>query len=225
MRIERELPVGHPRRSSSWLNGSVCRTDASDCRTGGRVRPIIRMPDPLLRRAARACVPGDPSVAAVARDLVRTMAVHPGCRALSAPQIGRLLRIVALDVRAPARTVAAGGPGGPLLLVNPQLVVASGVRTLPERCLSVPHVVANVRRADDILVVAFSPEGGTTTLELRGAEAALLLHQLDHLDGVLTLDRLESLSDLSPLTTPAARARAYGSPRVPPSDPFRRTSA
>jgi peptide deformylase len=153
------------------------------------------------------------------------MARSPGCRALSAPQIGQLLRIVAIDVPPSATAGSTWRPDGPLVLVNPQLVVASGVRTETERCLSIPNVVASVRRAEDILVVAFSPGGQTIALELQGADAALLLHALDHLDGVLTLDRLQSLSDLSPITGPFAHLRPYG-PLGPPSpDPFRRTSA
>ena len=226
MRMEREHPVGHLRGCSDWL--SISKVEAGDCSTGGRVRPIIRMPDPLLRRAARGCAPGDPGVAEAARDLVRTMALHPACRALSAPQIGRLLRIVAVDLSPLARLTGPQRPEGPegapapVVLVNPQLVVASGLRTEPERCLSIPNVVATVRRADDILVIGFSPEGGTATLELQGTDAALLLHELDHLDGVLMLDRLESLSDLSPL---AAHQPPGEPPRLTPYDPFGHPSA
>ena len=182
MRIERESLVGSPR-------------SVGDCVTGGRVRPIVRMPDPLLRRAARTCAPGDPRVAEVVADLVQTMAAHAGCRGLSAPQIGHLLRIVAVDVAGPA---GDGTRPGPLVLVNPQLVMATGTQTAHEKCLSVPNAVASVRRADRILVVAFSAGGETMTLERAGAEAAVLQHELDHLDGLLTLDRLQSLSDLSP---------------------------
>jgi peptide deformylase len=123
------------------------------------------------------------------------MAAHPGCRGLSAPQIGHLLRIIAVDIAGPA---GDGSGHGPLVLVNPQLVMATGNQTGPERCLSVPNVVASVRRADRVVVVAFGAGGETMTLERRGAEAAVLQHELDHLDGLLTLDRLRSLSDLSP---------------------------
>jgi peptide deformylase len=205
MRIERESLVGSPR-------------SGSDCVTGGRVRPIIRMPDPLLRRSARPCAPGDPGVAEVVADLTRTMTRHPGCRGLSAPQIGQLLRIVAVDVAGPTHD---GARAGPLVLVDPQLVSATGAWTGSETCLSIPGVVADVQRADHLLVVAFSGEGETTTLELMGSDAALLQHELDHLDGLLTLDRLQSLSDLSPLPAGPPTLPVDASSRLPSGDPAR----
>ena len=204
MRIEREGLVGSPR-------------SVGDCVTGGRVRPIVRMPDPLLRRAARTCAPGDPRVTEVMADLVQTMAAHPGCRGLSAPQIGHLLRIVAVDVAGPA---GGGTSPGPLVLVNPQLVMAAGAQTGPERCLSVPNAVASVRRAGRILVVAFGAGGETMTLECRDTEAAVLQHELDHLDGLLTVDRVRSLSDLSPpVWGGPLRAEEGGPPGSLPASP------
>lgn len=161
----------------------------------GRVRPIVRVPDPLLRRVARPCSPRDPDVLEVAADLAQTLGAHPTCRGLSAPQIGRLLRIVAVNVTGDARAEVSHGP---LVLVNPELVVTTGTRVGREGCLSIPSVVANVRRASRILVVAWSVEAVPITLETSGFEARVVQHELDHLDGVLILDRIRSLSDLSP---------------------------
>jgi peptide deformylase len=206
MRMERNGPVGSSRGES-------------DFPFEGQVRPIVRMPEPLLRRVARPCSPIDPDVLQVAADLLRTMQAHPGCRGLSAPQIGRLMRIVAVDV---AGDPSTGSRGGPLVLVNPQLVVASGIWTECEGCVSIPNVVANVRRANRVLVVASSFEGGTVSLETSGLGARVLLHELDHLDGVVILDRLRSLSDLSP--APGCPSSS-DSTAPAPADSVRRTSA
>jgi peptide deformylase len=149
------------------------------------------------------------------------MAAHAGCRGLSAPQIGHLLRIVAVDVAGPAPD---GSRTGPLVLVNPQLVTATGLETGLEVCLSVPNAVASVRRADAILIVALGAEGGTMTLEGSGAEAAVLLHELDHLDGLLMLDRLRSLSDLSPPPAWPPNSPGDASPRFPSRVPARPSS-
>ena len=182
---------------------------------GGQVRPIVRMPDPLLRRVARPCSPFDPDVLQVASDLVRTMREHTGCRGLSAPQVGELMRIVVVDVTGDARAAASHGL---LVLVNPELVVATGTRVGREGCVSIPDLVANVRRANRILVVASSVEGDRISLESSGFEARVLQHELDHLDGVLILDRVRSLSDLSPRThgeRPVPAASRADSPPCP----------
>jgi peptide deformylase len=204
MRTDWDGPVASTRRGS----GSLFE---------GRVRPIVRMPEPLLRRVARACPPGDADVVQVAADLLRTMQANPCCRGLSAPQIGRLLRIVAVEMAAGL----AGGPGeGPLVLVNPQLVFATDVRTGREGCASIPNVVANVRRASRVLVVASSLQGGTVSVRASGLGARVLLHELDHLDGVVILDRLRSLSDLSP----APPCPSVSDP-APPAYSIQRSSA
>lgn len=181
--------------SDGMGSGSAKQADGL---AGGLVRPIVRVPDPLLRRVARRCSPTDPRVLAVAADLRRTIQVHPGCWGLSAPQIGWLIRVIAVDVTDDRRV---GVCHGPLVLVNPELVVAMGRRTGREGCLSIPNVVANVVRANRILVAASVPGGGSITLETSGFEARVLLHEMDHLDGMLILDRAQTLADLWPRGT------------------------
>jgi len=82
---------------------------------------------------------------------------------------------------------------GLLVLVNPRVMLASGAEVAREGCLSIPDLTANVRRATDIVVEALTPDGETRVIESEGFEARCLLHEMDHLDGLLFLDRVDSV--------------------------------
>jgi peptide deformylase len=84
---------------------------------------------------------------------------------------------------------------GLVVLVNPRVVHAEGSEVGREGCLSIPHLTANVRRWTRIVVEGTSSAGEETTIETEGFEARCLLHEIDHLDGLLFLDRVESLRD------------------------------
>ena len=126
----------------------------------------------------------------VAEDLVDTMHAHPGCVGLAAPQIGEPVRMVAVDVSGHPR---ADSDHGLLVLVDPAVVAADGAEVAREGCLSIPDLTANVRRATEIAVTGLDPHGEPVRIESRGFEARCLLHEIDHLDGVLFLDRVDSL--------------------------------
>jgi peptide deformylase len=126
----------------------------------------------------------------VARDLVDTMRDHPGCVGLAAPQLGELVRMVVVDVTGDRRATVSNGL---LVLVNPNVVSATGSEVAREGCLSIPDFTANVRRATRIVVEAATPAEGSRRIESEGFEARCLLHELDHLDGMLFLDRVDSL--------------------------------
>jgi peptide deformylase len=83
---------------------------------------------------------------------------------------------------------------GLLVLVNPRVVARSGAEVGREGCLSIPDLTANVRRATRIVVEARVPEGRERRIETEGFEARCLLHEIDHLDGILFLDRVDSLA-------------------------------
>ena len=149
------------------------------------VRPVLRYPHPALKQVATPLADGeDPGAAA--EDLLDTMRDHPGCVGLAAPQIGALVRLVAVDVSGHPK---ADSSHGLLLLVNPRVVREEGAEVAREGCLSIPHLTANVRRATRIEV-----EARNTRLEATGFEARCLLHEIDHLDGLLFLDRVDSLA-------------------------------
>jgi peptide deformylase len=127
----------------------------------------------------------------VAGDLVDTMRSHPGCVGLAAPQLDELVRLVIVDV---SEHPKATRHHGELVLVNPRVVRFAGAEVAREGCLSIPHLTANVRRATDIVVASHTPDGHTRVIEAEGFEARCLLHEIDHLDGILFLDRVDSLA-------------------------------
>jgi peptide deformylase len=136
----------------------------------------------------------------VARDLIDTMRAHPGCVGIAAPQLGDEVRMVVVDVSEHRRATRHHGL---LVLVNPVIRLSSGSEIAREGCLSIPDLTANVRRATDVLVEASDAEGATHAIEAEGFEARCLQHEIDHLDGVLFLDRVASL------TTDVFRRKRY----------------
>jgi peptide deformylase len=121
----------------------------------------------------------------VAADLIDTMGSLAGCVGLAAPQIGELVRIAVVDVRGHPR---ADSDNGLLVLANPRVARAEGSDVAREGCYSVPELTANVRRATRVVV-----EHRDGSFESAGFEARCVQHEIDHLDGVLFLDRVESL--------------------------------
>jgi peptide deformylase len=155
------------------------------------------VPHPVLKRAAHPLDPADSEgIRRVAADLLDTMRAHPGCVGLAAPQLGELVRMVVVDVSSHPKAVSSAGL---LVLVNPRVVARQGSEVAREGCLSIPDLTANVRRAQRVTVQA---ESGT--VEAEGFEARCLLHELDHLDGILFLDRVDSLA------TDVFRRRRHG---------------
>ncbi|WP_447977338.1 peptide deformylase [Candidatus Nitrospira bockiana] len=153
------------------------------------VRPILLYPDPLLKQCAAPVVPGDPVVAAVIQDMLDTLQASPGV-ALAAPQIGSLLQIIVVDV---ARKKGETGHGL-VILLNPRIIDQSGPRIIREGCLSVPDYTGNVLRYEETVVEGTTPEGQPATLVTHGFEALAFQHEVDHLNGRLFLDRIQSLS-------------------------------
>src|SRR5436190_9591235 len=149
------------------------------------VREILVYPDPILKEVATPAQAGDAE--RVGRDLVETMRSFERCVGLAAPQIGELARVVAVDVRGHPKATTDNGL---LVLVNPRIAESEGSEVAREGCLSIPDLTANVTRATRIVV---AHAGGS--LESLGFEARCVQHELDHLDGVLFLDRVESLVD------------------------------
>ena len=147
------------------------------------VRQVLRYPHPALKEVARPADPAD--LERVGADLVDTMRSFPRCAGIAAPQIGEPVRVVAVDVSEHPKATSSHGL---LVLANPRVVLASGAEVAREGCLSIPDLTANVRRATSIVVQA-----GDQTIESEGFEARCLLHEIDHLDGLLFLDRVDSL--------------------------------
>ena len=149
------------------------------------VRDVLLYPDPRLKQV---CAPAQaPDADRVAVDLVETMDDFGHCVGIAAPQLGELVRIAVVDVSGHPKAKTSNGR---LVLVNPRVVAAEGSVVAREGCLSIPDLTANVRRAETISV---EHVGGA--FESSGFEARCIQHEIDHLDGILFLDRVASLVD------------------------------
>jgi peptide deformylase len=143
----------------------------------------------------RVCEPAGEALAErIAHDLIETMRAHPRCVGLAAPQIGEPVRVAVVDVRGHKLADASNGL---LVLIDPVIEAAAGRHIAREGCLSLPSITADVRRATRVVV---GSAGGTRWAA--GFEARAVQHELDHLDGVLILDRVESVHALFPRTVP-----------------------
>jgi peptide deformylase len=147
---------------------------------------IRTYPDPVLKGE---CAPVETITDEVRRlldDMAETMYLNNGI-GLAAPQVGESVRLIVVDVQ-------RGEEGDTLLkLVNPRIVEKQGETTSEEGCLSCPDLLIEVNRFETVTVEALSPDGKETTIEAEGLLAICLQHEIDHLDGVLLVDRLSSL--------------------------------
>ena len=123
------------------------------------------------------------------------MRASPRCVGVAAPQLGELVRMVVVDVTDHPKATTAHGL---LVLVNPVVVEAEGDELGREGCLSIPDLTANVRRATRVRVEATTVAGEPLVVATEGFEARALQHELDHLDGILFLDRVASREALFP---------------------------
>ncbi len=151
------------------------------------VREIRLLGDPVLRKEAKEVEVFDEALQSLVEDMFETMAAEEGA-GLAAPQIGISLRVMVVDVRREA------GPRGRVALVNPRVVeVGEEVDRGPEGCLSIPGVSEVVARPARVVMEGKTPQGETIRVEGENLFARALLHELDHLDGVLFIDRLSPL--------------------------------
>jgi len=162
------------------------------------VREVVRFPDPRLKAVCEpigATGPLEGDALALARDLLATMDSFLGCVGIAAPQVGELVRMVAIDVTGHPRARSCAGR---LVLVDPVVVDSDGSVKMREGCLSIPDFTGNVTRAATIAVEAHTVEGEALRLECDAFEARVVLHELDHLDGLLFLDRVAKARDVFP---------------------------
>lgn len=148
------------------------------------VREIRLLGDPVLRTECEPVEGLDDDVRRLAEDLLETMYEADGV-GLAAPQVGVPLRMFAYDVRDPDL------PSG--VLINPRIVEEEGSEKGEEGCLSIPGLAAVVERPARVVVEGLDPEGEEVRIEAEGLLARCLVHENDHLDGVLFLDHLSPL--------------------------------
>ncbi len=152
------------------------------------VLPLHHHPDPVLRRRAQPVRQIDASVRRLVADMVDTLRHNAGV-GLAAPQVGVSLRVAVLEM--PEEPV--------LVLINPTMVKRRGEYQVEEGCLSYPGYRGEITRAQKVVVKALNLEGEEVRVKAEGLVAQALEHELDHLNGVLYIDHLESQDKLYPL--------------------------
>jgi peptide deformylase len=150
------------------------------------VAKIRIYPDPVLQVKAAEIKKIDERVVRLAKELAETMYAAPGV-GLAAPQIGVSERLIVVDVRPPEEEKEL------ITLINPVIIESEGRVIEEEGCLSVPEIRENVARAERVLVCGLDLEDRQREIEAQGLLARALQHEIDHLDGILFIDRISRL--------------------------------
>ena len=165
----------------------------------GVVLPVVTAPALVLSEPCREVDPVDPAVVQLAADLLATMAVSPGCVGLAANQVGEPLRMFSLDVGAHPKARTCHGV---YVLCNPVVTSATRNEKSREGCMSVPDFTGDVKRASRLTVDGVLPvTGERVTIVTDAFEARALQHEIDHLDGLLFLDRVADARAIHPRRT------------------------
>lgn len=155
------------------------------------VQNILTFPHPLLKKRSHRIDRVDDVIRGLIEDLIDTMRAGPGSVGVAAPQIGVSLAVCVVDVS--ANRHGKDNNHGLLTLLNPEIVAASGSSVMREGCMSVPDYTGDVERATAITFSYMDLTGVSRTIEASGFEAVAIQHEMDHLDGILFLDRIVSL--------------------------------
>jgi len=156
------------------------------------VQQIVRYPHPILKKLCRRVELIDRSIIDLVEDLLDTMREGPGSVGVAAPQIGVTLRVCVVDVS--KNRLGRENNHGLLCMINPEITLRSDtVAIMREGCMSVPDYTGEVERATEITVSFSEPDGGQSEIRSRGFEAVAIQHEMDHLDGILFLDRIISI--------------------------------
>ncbi|AUX32663.1 MULTISPECIES: peptide deformylase [Sorangium] len=150
------------------------------------IRTILHYPDPRLRQKAQPVGDITPEITKLIDDMAETMYAAPGV-GLAATQIGEPHRIFLVDV------ASDNEPSNLLVFINPEIVRQDGQQVGPEGCLSFPGISEDIKRAERVSVRARGRDGATFEIAADGLLAVAIQHELDHLDGVLMIDRMGTL--------------------------------
>lgn len=150
------------------------------------VLKIRKYPNEVLRRKALPLEAIDEKVQRLIDDMVETMYDAPGI-GLAAPQVGVSIRLIVIDVSAREEQAPL------IVLINPEIEGADGLVDSEEGCLSIPEYYSSVRRAERVVAKGLDREGRPVRIEACGLLALALQHEIDHLDGVLFVDRLSTI--------------------------------
>jgi peptide deformylase len=149
---------------------------------------ILKLPDPRLKQVSESVESFDQVLRDFIADLEETRLAGPGAVGIAAPQVGHFRRVVILDLSGRPKTPNHGR----LVLINPEITHWEGFAMGREGCLSVPDYTGNVIRATQIRLKAQDADGVEHQYDMEGFEARAVQHELDHLDGLLFVDRVVS---------------------------------
>ena len=152
------------------------------------VLPILEYPDERLKQISASVAEVNGTLSAFIKDLEETMRAGPGGVGIAAPQVGNFVRIAIVDVSSKKKI----SHHGRLVLINPEITKWEGMAVGREGCMSVPDFTGNVIRAEKVSVNALDERGKPFEIHSEGYEARAIQHEIDHLDGLLFLDRLVS---------------------------------
>jgi peptide deformylase len=151
------------------------------------VLTVLKYPHPSLRFVCPDVQVFDEGIIALVSDMIETMYSGLGAIGLAANQVGRTERIFVMDVNAFTTRDALK------VLINPVIMASSRNKIMREGCLSFPEYLANIKRAQRVEMQAYDQYGTLHTYEFKHMEAICAQHELDHLNGVLMMDRIASL--------------------------------
>lgn len=148
---------------------------------------ILSYPDPRLRKKSVTVERINKEIEKLLDDMIETMYKAPGV-GLAAPQVGANLRVIVIDV-----SVRQEDTPGLIQLINPEIISSEGKQMEDEGCLSIPGFSSEVRRKSTVKVLGLDRSGKLTKIEGSGLLARAFQHEIDHIDGILYVDRLSRL--------------------------------
>ncbi len=154
------------------------------------VREVLVYPDPRLKEICQPAAVGHADTDALIQDLIDTMYDSGHSVGIAAPQIGVCRRVAVVDVS--NSKLGKKHNHGLLTMVNPAIIETTGSKVMREGCMSVPDYTGNVERAREIVVQFHDRDGQDQVVRCKGFEAVAIQHELDHLDGLLFLDRVSN---------------------------------
>ncbi|MBW1842728.1 MAG: peptide deformylase [Deltaproteobacteria bacterium] len=152
------------------------------------LREVLKFPDKRLSEVSTPIEKITDEIRELANDMAEVMYDEPGI-GLAAPQVGQTVRLIVVDTE----WTTEDAEQNPLVLVNPEIVEHSGQITWTEGCLSVPDFEADVSRASHVKLRASNLEGEDLEIDASELQAVCFQHEVDHLDGVLFIDRISRL--------------------------------
>jgi peptide deformylase len=152
------------------------------------LREVLRFPDKRLAEVSEPIEEVTDEIRVLAKDMLDVMYDEPGI-GLAAPQVGETVRLIVVDTE----WTEEGAEKSPLVLVNPEIVQREGKLTWTEGCLSVPDFQAEVERAEQVRLLATDLDGQELVIDAEELQAVCFQHEVDHLDGILFIDRISRL--------------------------------